>query len=261
MKSILTVAALNLLVVLVCVAQESTKPLTPSPEIVSEIRKLTRSWDKAMVKRDVAFLDKILADDYVISGLAKPRYLEFIKSSEIKYTSFDREIRSVRVYGDTALVLGQTNVNGQSSPQGWFSSTFGFMDVWVKQQGRWRCVATKAEEIVQTYEKQKIVKFGPDVTANLVIVFKPEVTNDQVEDFRRNVLQIVASSEGERSYFPGIRQYLRTLPIQDHEAIALTFHTDITPAQRAEIMSRLKASPLVYKIFEDMAPSSVKLDQ
>jgi ketosteroid isomerase-like protein len=261
MKSILTVAALNLLVVLVCVAQESTKSSTPSPEIAGEIRKLTRTWDKAMVKRDVAFLDKILADDYVISGLAKPQYLEFIKSSEIKYTSFDREIRSVRVYGDTALVLGQTNVNGQSSPQGWFSSTFGFMDVWVKQQGRWRCVATKAEEIVQTYEKQKIVKFGPDVIANLVIVFKPEVTNDQVEEFRRNVLQIISSNEGERSYSPGIRQYLRTLPIQDHEAIALTFHTDITAAQRAEIVSRIKASPLVHNLFEDIAPSNVKLDQ
>jgi ketosteroid isomerase-like protein len=260
MKSILTVAALNLLVVLVCVAQESAKPLTPS-QTEGEIRKLTRSWDKAMVKRDVPFLDKTLSDDYVISGMAKPQYLELIKSSEIKYTSFDREIRSVRVYGDTALVLGQTNVNGQSSPQGWFSSTFSFMDVWVKQQGRWRCVATKAEEIVQTYQKQKIVKFGPDAVANLVIVFKPEVPDDQVEEFRRNVLQIVASAEGERSYSPGIRQYLRTLPIQDHEAIALTFHTDITPAQRAEIMSRIKASPLVYKLFEDIAPSSLKLGQ
>ena len=213
-----------------------------------------------MVKRDVPFLDKTLSDDYVISGMAKPQYLEFIKSSEIKYTSFDREIRSVRVYGDTALVLGQTNVNGQSSAQGWFSSTFSFMDVWVKQ-GRWRCVATNAEEIVQTYQKQKIVKFGPDVIANLVIVFKPEVTDDQVEDFRRNVLQIVASSEGDRSYSPGIRQYLRILPIEKHEAVAVTFHEDITREQRTAIIDRVKTSPLVFKVFEDVAPSNVKLNE
>jgi len=52
------------------------------------------------------------------------------------------------------------------------------MDVWVKQQGRWRCVATKAEEIVQTYQKRRIVRFGPEVKANLVIVFKPNVTDE-----------------------------------------------------------------------------------
>jgi ketosteroid isomerase-like protein len=259
MKRILTLLILNLAFSFLCVVYGAAS--TSQSEVEREIRKLTWSWDAAMVKRDVRFLDKVLADDYVISGLAKPQYLEFIRSSEIKFTAFDREIRSIRLYADTALVLGQANVNGQSSPQGWFSSTFGFMDVWVKQQGRWRCVATKAEEIVQTYQNQKIVKFGPDIKANLVVVFKREVTNDQVEEFRRNVLQIVASNEGERSYYPGIRQYLRSLPIEEHEAIAITFHEDITGNQRISIIDRVKSSPLVLQVFEDIAPANVKLKQ
>jgi ketosteroid isomerase-like protein len=261
MKAILTAVVLNFLVPVVCVAQRSATPSTPPPEIVTTIRRLTRSWDKAMVKRDVAFLDGILADDYVISGLSKPQYLHLIKSSDIKYTSFDRQVLSVRVYGDTVLALGRTNVNVQSSPGGWFSSTFDFMDVWVKQQGRWRCVATSAEEIVQTYQKEEIVHFGPEVKASLVIVFKPDVTNDQVEDFRRNVLQVLSSDEGERNYLSGIREYLRSLPIEKHEAVAITFHKDITIDQRTAIIDRVKSSPLVFKVFEDIAPASVKLNQ
>jgi ketosteroid isomerase-like protein len=261
MKSILTIVAVNLLLAMVCVAQQSTAPSTPSPAIAGEIRKLTRSWDQAMVKRDLVFLDGILADDYVISGLSKPKYLQLIKSSDIKYTSFDRQVLSVRVYGDTVLASGRTNLNGQSSPGGWFSSTFDFMDVWVKQQGRWRCVATSAEEIVQTYQKEEIVHFGPEVKASLVIVFKSDVTDNQVEDFRRDVLQVLSSDESERNYLSGIREYLRSLPIEKHEAVAITFHKDITNEQRSAIIDRVKSSPLVLKVFEDIAPASVKLKQ
>lgn len=255
------------LIVLVVLATSSSMAQKPSGnssaqiEVEREIRKLTRLWDKAMVKRDITFLESNLADEYVISGLTKPQYLEFVKSSDINYTSFDREVVSVRVYGETALVLGQANVNGQSSPMGWFSSSFSFMDVWVKQQSRWRCVATKAEEIVQTFQKERVVKFGPDVKADLVIVFKSDVLSEQVEDFRRNVLQITTSTEGEREYSSGIRQYLRVLPIQEHEAIALTFYESITLTQREEIMRRVKSSPLVYRVFEDVAPANVKLNQ
>jgi ketosteroid isomerase-like protein len=259
MKLQLALTVIFLLVTSPCLAQKPSGNPKSQSVVEREIRNLTRLWDEAMVKRDIAFLEGILAEDYIISGLPKRQYLEFIKSSEIKYTSFDREIISVRGYGDTALVLGQANVNGRSSPIGWFSSTFSFMDVWVKQQKRWLCVATKAEEIIQTYQKQKIVKFGPDVKANVVIVFKPDVTDEQVEVFRRNVLQITASNEGERKYLSGIRQYLRVLPIQKHNAVALTFHEDLTQPQREEIMKGVKSSPLVYKVFEDIAPADVKL--
>lgn len=261
MKNFFEIMVLVLFFASLCVAQKPFGDSSLQSESEREIRKLTRSWDEAMVKRNVNFLDSILSDDYIISGLAKREYLELIKSSEIKYTSFDREIISLRVYGDTALAFGQTNVNGQSSPMGWFSSTFGFMDVWVKQQGHWRCVATKAEEIVQTYQKQKIVRFGPEVKASLVIVFKPDVTDEQVEGFRRSVLRVATSNETESNYLSGIRQYLRVLPIQKHNAVALTFHEDIAQAQREGIMKRVKSSPLVYKVFENIAPVDVKPDQ
>ncbi|HLA11142.1 MAG TPA: nuclear transport factor 2 family protein [Pyrinomonadaceae bacterium] len=255
---------LNLAILLLCAAPGNvqTKPSNTQnqSEAEREIRKLTRQWDQAMVKRDVQFLDGILSDDYVISTMAKAQYLQLIKSSVIKYTSFDREIYSVRLYGSTALVLGRANINGQSSPNGWFSSTFRFMDVWIKGEG-WRSVATNAEEIIQTSQREKVVKFGPQVKASLVIVLKSGLTDEEVEAFRRDVLQITSSNEAERKYLSGVSQYLRVPAIEKHEAIALTFQDDICKAEREEVMRRVNSSPLVFKVYQDIAPVDIKLSQ
>ncbi len=62
-------------------------------EVEREIRQLTRQWDRAIVKRDIQFLDGILSDEYVISTMTKPQYLELIKSSQAK--------------GQEALLLGK----------------------------------------------------------------------------------------------------------------------------------------------------------
>jgi len=101
MKNLINLMVFILLSASLRVAQKSSGSPNLQSEVEREIRKLTQSWDRAMVKRDVSFLDSILSDDYITSGLAKPQYLELIKSSEIKHTSFDREIILLRLYGDT----------------------------------------------------------------------------------------------------------------------------------------------------------------
>lgn len=261
MKTTLHLAILILLFASPSFAQTTPTNTRNQREVEREIRQLTRHWDQAIVRRDIQFLDGILSDEYVISTMTKPQYLELIKGSEVKYTSFDRDVYSLRLYGLTALVFGRANVNGQSSPNGWFSSTFRFMDVWVKSKGRWRSVATNAEEIIQTYQGQKIVKFGPQVRASLVIVLKSGLTDDDVETFRRDALQITSSNEGERKYLAGVSQYLRVPAIGRHEAIALTFQEDISKAEREEVIRRVNSSPLVFKVYEDIAPADIKLSQ
>lgn len=268
MKTILHLAILVLLFVSPGFAQTKPSNTRNQREAEREIRRLTRQWDQAMVKRDLQFVDDILSDEYVIFTLTKPQYLELIRGSEIKYTSFDRSVYSFRLYGVTALVFGRANVNGQSSPNGWFSSTFRFMDVWVKSKGRWRSVATNAEEIIRTYQGQTIVRFGPEVRASLVIVFKSGLTDEDVETFRRDVLQTTSPYEGGKKYYEsgknylaGVRQYLRVPAIERHEAIALTFHEDISKMQREAVMRRVNSSPFVFKVYEDIAPADIKLSQ
>lgn len=256
---VVAVCLLIMFVTNISFAQAKVNSASTQDAAEREIRALTRAWDEAMVKRDVAVIDRTLSDDYLISGTDKPSYLALVKSPQIEYKSVEREISSVRVYDNAAVSLGRIVLSGTSTATGGFASSFSFMDVWIKQQNRWRCVATKAEEVVQTYEGQKTVRFGPDVKASLVILFKPEITNEQVENFRREVLQ--TTNQNGRRYLAGIQQYLRVLPIQNHEAVALTFHDDIAIQQREDIMKRIKSSSQVYKVFENTAPNEVKLNQ
>ena len=43
-----------------------------------------------------------------------------------------------------------------------------------------------------------------------------------------------------------------------HQGYAITFFEGATPEQRERLIAKVKASPLVYKVVEDVAPDDVK---
>jgi hypothetical protein len=47
--------------------------------------------------------------------------------------------------------------------------------------------------------------------------------------------------------------------LQGYDAVVLTFDESIAPEQREQILTRIKTSALVYKVFENIAPADVKL--
>ena len=101
-----------------------------------------------------------------------------------------------------------------------------------------------------------MVPIGPDAKAGLVIYFKTDATHDQIEAFSNEVLSTrVNNGTWPRS---GISMILRLLPLQGHEAIAVSFFPDATEAQRDEIKKAVLSSPLVYKMLENVAPADVK---
>ncbi len=40
--------------------------------------------------------------------------------------------------------------------------------------------------------------------------------------------------------------------------IAVSFSTESTPNQRVELNKRIKESPIVYRVYENVAPSEIK---
>jgi hypothetical protein len=101
-----------------------------------------------------------------------------------------------------------------------------------------------------------MVPIGPDVKADLVIFFNVDATHDQIETFWEETLSI-KSNKGYTPR-PGIRELLRLLPLQEHEGIAVTFFPNATPAEREDIKTRVKSSPLVYKVLEDVVPQDIQ---
>jgi uncharacterized protein (TIGR02246 family) len=110
------------------------------------ISRLVHEWLDALVKNDLNALDRIIADDYVITNsdgsvLGKQQDMEPLKAG-LKFESAAVEDLKVRVYGDAAVVTGVTTFKGSFNGRA-FAARERFTDVWVRRNGRWQAVASQ----------------------------------------------------------------------------------------------------------------------
>lgn len=106
---------------------------------------------EAVVAGDLKRLEEIYADDYVYVGsdgtlVTRSQRLEGFRSGALRYLSTKHTGATVRVYGETAIVQGQTRskvVAGERLIEG----DFRYVGVWVRQGNKWRIVLTQATRI------------------------------------------------------------------------------------------------------------------
>jgi ketosteroid isomerase-like protein len=153
MKGIL--AAVVLVLAVACQAFAQAKPApAPSASVQKELIKLENDWNNALVKRDVAALSRILADDWTTivpddgTIMTKAQALANLKSGEDAYTSAIGDEWKVRVYGDAAVVLQRWTTKEQYKGKD-VSGQYGFTDTWIKKDGRWQCVASAGTKITK----------------------------------------------------------------------------------------------------------------
>lgn len=134
---------------------ESSKKLMMDQDsaITETIRTLNRQWMETYTKRDTAFLERYMSDDYVGTfpdGTVhdKKSEIEAVKSGAVAITEMEPKEMNVRVYNNntTAVITGQSrikaNVDGKD-----MSADFRFTDVWVKFGENWRAVTSQVTRI------------------------------------------------------------------------------------------------------------------
>lgn len=102
---------------------------------------LDRTWREAVLKKDFAAVEKMLADDLVYAhatGIVdtKTTYLTKLRSGKQLYRSMEQKNVSVRTYGDTAVTHSWMHVTGVNQA-GEFDDKVMMLHVWVKKGGRW----------------------------------------------------------------------------------------------------------------------------
>ena len=112
---------------------------------VDEARRL------AVLHGDVGALDSLTAEDATIfwgDGTAddKASMLALLRSGRLRYAQLDYEKTQVRLYGQTAVVTGQARVKAQSQNER-LSYLVRVTRVYVRQQGRWRLVASQTTRV------------------------------------------------------------------------------------------------------------------
>jgi len=104
------------------------------------------SWVDALVKSDMTALDSIFADTYVDTDEhshrgGKQDVFSFLKSGDLKLDSIKLSDMQVHIYGDAAVVVGSSTQAG-SFLGGPVAEKIIFTDTFVKQNGKWRAVAS-----------------------------------------------------------------------------------------------------------------------
>jgi ketosteroid isomerase-like protein len=145
----IAVCAVVLVLAVAVFAQTAPKPKSGSAE--QELLKLEQEWGDALVKPDLAFLDRILGEDYMFTSpegevLTKAQMLAELKSGEDVVSSVVNFDMKVRVYGNAAVVTGHSTdketVKGKD-----ISGEYRWTDTWIRKGGRWQCVADHASRV------------------------------------------------------------------------------------------------------------------
>jgi ketosteroid isomerase-like protein len=142
---------------LVCIlstgfAQKSGMPRGQRHELRHEIDQLEQSWRNAVMTKDVAAMDSLLAEDYVAitaSGTlqSKEQTLTNLRSGTLNFSSIEFSDRKVRFYDHTALVTSRAEVAG-SNADGDLSGSYRYTRVYVRDaKGVWKIVSFEASRI------------------------------------------------------------------------------------------------------------------
>lgn len=113
--------------------------------------KLERSWNEAFYQKDIAFIQTILADEFIAtyedgSRGDKARELALAAEFNQQVESAVQDDFTVKVYRDAAVVWFTLRIVGIRQGQR-AELTLRYTDVWVMRDGRWQCVSTQSTRV------------------------------------------------------------------------------------------------------------------
>jgi ketosteroid isomerase-like protein len=136
-----------LLLVLLLVVGAPAMAASRHGKDVRELTALVKGMHSAVMRGDVAYLDRALAAEHVniyYHGVVttKAEFLAHVRAGKTKAAAARVDDLHVRVYGDTAVVhyrlLGKARVAGRET-----EGAFRTLRVFVRRNGRWQCVASQ----------------------------------------------------------------------------------------------------------------------
>ena len=126
----------------------AAQPVKSDQEVLIELEK---SWNEAFYRKDVKFIESILADEFMSTYEDGTRA---DKKKELALTAaFDQQVVeavqddfTVKIFGDTAVVWFTLHLVGIKQGQR-AELTLSYTDVWVLRDRNWRCVSAHSTRV------------------------------------------------------------------------------------------------------------------
>jgi len=119
--------------------------------VTQELISIERELNNAFLRKDTGYISRFLSEDFIITygdGSRGNKSVEVSAafSSEEKIDSSVLDEFIVKSYGDWAIVMYKLTAKGIRHEKP-FEGMFHFMDVFIKLDGQWRCVASQNTKI------------------------------------------------------------------------------------------------------------------
>ena len=116
-----------------------------------ELLRLEGELTRAILRRDIALLEKVLGEDYTFTDSGgkvsqKADLLKAMKSGDVINETYEVTDLRVRVYGGTGIVTGLSRTKWRAGEVG-YTDEDRFTDVFVRLEGGWRLVASQTTRI------------------------------------------------------------------------------------------------------------------
>ena len=121
-----------------------TPTARPTTSVERALFRLEDQWTRALVRRDSAGFDRLLAPRFVYTEndqvMTKAQLIDAVVHGSDTVESAGNEDMKAYVYGTTAVVTGWLVVKGRGK-DGAFDRRYRYTDTWVQRSGRWQVVA------------------------------------------------------------------------------------------------------------------------
>lgn len=144
-----------------CAVREEQAATSPAPAVTTateagandepEIRRLNLEYDNAILHQDAAALERLLADDFVVTKMGgklsnKAQEVADARSGETKFEVGRSEDVKVRFYGSTAIVNGRW-IEKNTTKGKTFDGTHLYTTVYAKRNGKWQIVSDQVTPV------------------------------------------------------------------------------------------------------------------
>ena len=117
--------------------------------IEKEIRRLDLAHADAVLRGDLAAMDKIWTTDFKVNNpFNTVDKADRIRTGAVTYSSFERVPESIQIYKNTVIVMGhETVVPKGTSPDAGKIINRRYTNIYMKREGKWRLVARHASVV------------------------------------------------------------------------------------------------------------------
>ena len=181
---------------------EKPAPSSASP-VEQELLKLEREWLDAYIKRDMAAMERIEADDFIITFPNGQMSNKAQQVAALKGPApagpppqFHTEETKVRMVGDDVAILTGIFVAKYQAGGKEVVEKSRYTDVWAKRAGRWQVVSSHLSNLAQP---QGASMPGEGAAAAAVKV-DPKILDTYVGEYELPMFTLVVTRDGDRLF-------------------------------------------------------------